>query len=304
MRAYLSVKSHKAIRSTAPAIGRKEIDTMKITKSALLSIAATALAVLMLAGCAEPSQPMTGTDAVNPGDSAKSQEQTTEAEKTSGAARLAMGENGYIKGSVADYDITFEINGMKFTAAEYLKGTDECLLKLHDLLADGAMRNDSNIDGIKDGSAKGENIGTVGVFLDYPFDANFSYDLDSGNYKLITFMAWYGGVVYGVSNVLEAAPAEYYTVDFELDGIKLGDDLSKVTERYGTPTSVAYSSSDGLPVENKEDAVAQDYYYYFEGDGDIAFTATADGEIIRIFCTVNSIGMDDDRALYGDGTSN
>ena len=68
---------------------------MKITKSALLSIAATALAVLMLAGCAEPSQPMTGTDAVNPGDSAKSQEQTTEAEKTSGAARLAMGENGY-----------------------------------------------------------------------------------------------------------------------------------------------------------------------------------------------------------------
>ena len=283
MRAYLSVKSHKAIRSTAPAIGRKEIDTMKITKSALLSIAAAALAVLMLAGCADASRSMNGTGSAARG----------------GSARLAVRNNGFVRGSVADYDITFEIGGIKFTAAEYLECPDEYLLKLYDLLADGAMRNDSNIDGIKDGSSKEKNDGTVGVFLDYPFDGE-SYDDPT---ECITFSAWYGGISYGTGNVYKAAPAEYYTVDFKLDGIKLGDDLSKVTERYGTPTSVAFINSDGSPANNEEDAAGKVYYYYFDGDGNIAFTAAADGEIIQIHCTVSPLGIDDDRTLYGDETS-
>ncbi len=162
------------------------------------------------------------------------------------------------------------------------------------------MRNDSHIDGIKDGSLKGKNNGTVGVFLDYPFDGE-SYDDPT---ECITFSAWYGGISYGTGNVYnKVAPAEYYTVDFKLDGIKLGDDLSKVTERYGTPTSVTFMKSDGSPANNEEDAAGKVYYYYFDGDGNLMFTATADGEIIQIHCTVSPLGIDDDRTLYGDETS-
>lgn len=256
---------------------------MKKSKVRVMSVcAAIAVIAAMFTGCANPSLG-SSQDTLKPGNTQQTTNQTTSdteavttepqegkapAAKTQGTINFVIGDDGKIVGSPSDYGIEFDINGLKFTAAEYESDMDTYVNTLYDLLADDAPYKEDRINSYTD---KAQTL--------------LKYVPELGLAREVTFSASAHSscISYGAQG---DHPNSTSMVDFKMNDIKLGDNIEKAMELYGEPCwaydAPCYTHWNGPDEEPTDGCENHYYYYYFEDSSHLEISTVGDGEIIAL----------------------
>lgn len=255
---------------------------MKKLKIRIVSVcAAAAMITAMLASCADRSLGSAQNNTSKPGSTpetenvttldidttAEPQEGETTAGTTQGVVNFVIGEDGKIAGSPSDYNIDFRINGLTFTAAEYENDMETYVNQLYDLLAEDAPYKEDRL-----------LAGKAHTSFDY------AYDIGLANLLAFTASAGSRTIAYGTQG--DHPNTDTSVVDFEMNGIRLGDNIEKVVECYGAPTSelswncpTDWNGPDEAPTNGCE---GHSYLYQFEDGSEIDIRFLGEGEIIQL----------------------
>ena len=255
---------------------------MEKGKKRVISVcAAIAIIASALAGCADMS--LAGrNDSLKPGNASQSGEQTTAdttvpvngtesstpEETTQGTVRFVTDSDGKIVGKLSDYDINFDINGVKFNTAEFENNAETYVDELYDLLADDAPYKEDRIS---------PYYGKHQTYL--------KYSMDIGLAGMVAFIASAGGCIsYGTQGGHPLTDTS--VVDFKMNGIKIGDNIEKALECYGEPTDKHDSNCpthwNGPDEEPTDGCQGHSYWYRFEDNSFILIHWMSEGEIVSI----------------------
>ena len=254
---------------------------MKKSKIRIVSVcAAAAMITAMFASCADRSLGSAQNNTSKPGNTPETEDVTTlnidtteplesktTAGTTQGVVNFVIGEDSKIAGSPSDYNINFSINGLTFTAAEYENDMETYVNQLYDLLAE-------------DAPYEGDRL------LAGKAHTSFQYAHDVGLADLLAFTASAGNrtITYGTQG--DHPNTDTSVVDFKMNDIKLGDNIEKVVECYGAPTSELswncpshWNGPDEAPTNGCE---GHSYWYQFEDGSEIDIRFMGEGEIIQL----------------------
>ena len=255
---------------------------MEKGKKRVISVcAAIAIIASALAGCADMS--LAGrNDSLKPGNASQSGEQTTadttvpvnstesstSEETTQGTVRFVTGSDGKIVGKLSDYDINFDINGVKFNTAEFENNAETYVDELYDLLADDAPYKEDRIS---------PYYGKHQTYL--------KYSMDIGLAGMVAFIASAGGCIsYGTQGGHPLTDTS--VVDFKMNGIKIGDNIEKALECYGEPTRQSDGNCpthwNGPDEEPTDGCQLHSYWYDFEDKSFIHICSLGEGEIVSM----------------------
>ena len=255
---------------------------MEKGKKRVISVcAAIAIIASALAGCADIS--LAGrNDSLKPGNASQSGEQTTAdttvpvngtesstpEETTQGTVRFVTGSDGKIVGKLSDYDINFDINGVKFNTAEFENNAETYVDELYDLLADDAPYKEDRVL---------QQFGRKQTIL--------HYSMDIGLAGTVAFEVTEAGVIhYGTQGGHPLTDTS--VVDFKMNGIKIGDNIEKALECYGEPTDKHDSNCpthwNGPDEEPTDGCQLHSYWYDFEDKSFIHICSLGEGEIVSM----------------------
>lgn len=249
---------------------------MKKNKARIASVCmAIAIFTAMLVSCADSDTTGKHPDTLKPLDTTVAEKVAAPASPepeppsmiTRGTVKFVIGDDGEIAGSPSDYGIEFNIDGLKFTAAEYEDDMDDYVNILYDLLSDKTPYREERLSvtngkpcAVFSSEPGWEQLPGAVIFSAAVPSRVISYHVSCGHLK------------------------DTSMVDFRMNGIALGDNFKKIIECYGEPTEKhtypCYECWNGPDEEPDNGCRGHSYYYKFEDGSLLTVRILESGEVV------------------------